>query len=358
MARVRPFLREDIPAMVALRGKAFRRARHATPEAMARYVERIFFDGPFADPDLPSLVYENDAGRLAGFLGVTRRRMRYRGEPILAAASTQLMVDPETRSLAAAELLRRYLAGPQQFSVADTSNAPSRKLWEAMGGSTALGHSLYWQRPLRPLRDSLTRSTAPVAARLAGRIGGPLVGLIDRMLASRRSGRWSLPVTESPGATLDGPALAALLPAMAAERPLLPAYEPSEAAWLLDCLAERKPAVLRGATVPGPDGKPAGWFLYLSQNGIAGSVITLGAAPGQAGAVYAACFADAWRQGLTRLEGRLDPLWADEVASCQCSITRQGPWTLVHSPRPEILRTALEGRAFISRLDGEWWMDF
>jgi len=33
-------------------------------------------------------------------------------------------------------------------------------------------------------------------------------------------------------------------------------------------------------------------------------------------------------------------------------------WTLVHSPRPEILHAIERGDALLSHLDGEWWLSF
>src|SRR5882724_1865475 len=79
--RLRPFHPDDIPAIVALRRRAFRFGQRTTPVALAAYCEEIFCRNPWRDPDLPSLVYEDDEGVLAGFLGVVPRPMWYRGAP-------------------------------------------------------------------------------------------------------------------------------------------------------------------------------------------------------------------------------------------------------------------------------------
>jgi hypothetical protein len=39
-------------------------------------------------------------------------------------------------------------------------------------------------------------------------------------------------------------------------------------------------------------------------------------------------------------------------------LQRDGPWALVHSPRPELVAAIQRGEAFLSRLEGEWWMSF
>src|SRR5438046_196924 len=46
---------------------------------MTAYFERIFFQNPWVDADLPSLVYEDETGRVGGFVGVVPRRMLFLG---------------------------------------------------------------------------------------------------------------------------------------------------------------------------------------------------------------------------------------------------------------------------------------
>jgi len=47
-----------------------------------------------------------------------------------------------------------------------------------------------------------------------------------------------------------------------------------------------------------------------------------------------------------------------ELAALGCGFGRDGPWVLIHSRRPEILPAVERGDAFLSRLDGEWWLSF
>ena len=56
--------------------------------------------------------------------------------------------------------------------------------------------------------------------------------------------------------------------------------------------------------------------------------------------------------------GRAEPSMLPLFESERYSIRYQRPWTLVYSRRPEILRTIERGEAFITRLDGEWWLSF
>src|SRR6266487_3188634 len=86
--RIRTLERGDIPQLVVLSQQAFQRRERVGTDAMTAYFERIFFQNPWVDADLPSLVYEDKTGRVGGFVGVVPRRMLFRGEPIRVAVTT------------------------------------------------------------------------------------------------------------------------------------------------------------------------------------------------------------------------------------------------------------------------------
>jgi len=131
--RIRTLERGDIPQLVALTHEAFLDSERAG-DSMAAYFERIFFHNPWIDPDLPSLVYEDKAGRVGGFVGVVPRRMMFRGEGIRVAVTTQLVVAPRYGGQVGRRLLRQVLSGPQELSITDDANDAARRLWEGLGG--------------------------------------------------------------------------------------------------------------------------------------------------------------------------------------------------------------------------------
>src|SRR5256712_9223051 len=104
-------MRSDIPHLVALSQQAFHRRERVGAEDLAAYFERIFFHNPWVDADLPSLVYEDETGRVGGFVGVVPRRMLFRGEPIRVAVTTQLMVAPRDGGRVRRRLMEQVLAG-------------------------------------------------------------------------------------------------------------------------------------------------------------------------------------------------------------------------------------------------------
>src|SRR6266480_5150827 len=107
--RIRTLERGDIPQLVALSQQAFQRRERVGADAMTAYFERIFFQNPWVDADLPSLVYEDETGRVGGFVGVVPRRMLFRGEPIRVAVTTQLMVAPRYGGQVGRRLMSRLL---------------------------------------------------------------------------------------------------------------------------------------------------------------------------------------------------------------------------------------------------------
>src|SRR5262249_29550852 len=119
--------------------------------------DEIFLRNPWRGENLPSLVCEDKDGSILGFIGVTPRRMTINGRPILAAVSAHLMVEPGRRAgLAGVQLLRQFLSGPQQLSIADFANDLGRTVWDGIGGKMSYIHSLQWIKTLRPSARALT----------------------------------------------------------------------------------------------------------------------------------------------------------------------------------------------------------
>src|SRR5207247_934909 len=152
------------------------------------YFTRVFLDNPSRDVRLSSLVCEEGGGRIVGFLGVVPRGMSMNGERLLAAISSQFVVDPAGQAgLVAVRLAKAFLDGPQDLSISDEATDVSRRIWEGLGGTTSLLHSLHWTRPLRPARLalSLLRNRGRVAPFAVA--AGPLARIVGA-LATRIPG--------------------------------------------------------------------------------------------------------------------------------------------------------------------------
>src|SRR6185369_3355824 len=152
--RVRSFIADDVPQVAELHRRLYRANEQPSPELEHSYrgfFQDVYLNNPWYDERLGPLVCEDGGGKIIGFLGVMPRPMRMGGRTIRAAVSSMWMVDPNHRAgLAAVQLLKAFLSGPQDLSYADESTGPSRKLWERLGGTTSLLYSMHWVRPLRP----------------------------------------------------------------------------------------------------------------------------------------------------------------------------------------------------------------
>jgi hypothetical protein len=94
------------------------------------------------------------------------------------------------------------------------------------------------------------------------------------------------------------------------------------------------------------------------QAGGVSEVIRVAAREGSFGLVLEWLLADAWRHGAVAVRERLDPRHVQELSDRHCWLRREGPWTLVHSNNAEVAAALQESGAFLSRLEGEWWLRF
>src|SRR5262249_8440498 len=175
MNPVRPFTKKDIPQVIELFQKVFFNNGQKAPSLpkLEAYFEEMFFHNPWTrggttewtgegteesaeestEEKITSLVYEASDSAIIGFIGIIPRRMLLHGRPIRAATSMHFMVEPGSRStLAGVQLLKTFFSGPQDLSLTDSGGAVGRKIWEGLGGATALAYSINWMRLLRPSR--------------------------------------------------------------------------------------------------------------------------------------------------------------------------------------------------------------
>jgi len=353
MGSIRPFAPDDIPAVVALRRKAFQHSAHPTAEALSDYLEEVFFRNPWRDAALGSLVYVDAQGRIVGFLGVVPRQATFQGQPIRVAVGTQLMVDRDARGLASFELMKAFLSGPQDLAFSDVANDLSRRMWEALGGGPSLLQSLHWTQPLRRGRFY----TGLLAQRLRVRGLGwglrPLSWAVDALAGGWASahGLEEVPLTPT--------LMAAHLPELLGHVKLRPRYDEGSLRWLLDHLVTTgRRGELHRVAVRSADGALAGWYAYFDNADGVGQVVQVAARRDRSGDVLHCLFHHAWRQRLVALAGRVEPGLLSALGASGALLSRDGPWVLVQSRRPEVLAAVHRGDAFLSRLDGEWWMSF
>ncbi|HEY1268923.1 MAG TPA: hypothetical protein VGH16_16825 [Candidatus Binatia bacterium] len=361
MSGIREFRREDIPDVAKLWLRVFRSYDGAAPAALSDYFEDIFFNSPWQDRKLPSLVYEDDASGPLAFLGVMPRKMVFRDQPVTVAVATQLAEDERARSAyAAVKLVKAYFSGPQDLSYSDGANDSSERLWRASGGDVALLYSLNWTRVLRPAQYARVllergKSSVPFAKML------PSASLMfdALVLRSRLAVYWKPEViqtgpVEEPGDEI----LLSCIRQFSADRGLRPEYDLETFRWLLKRADEKRMyGKLRKRVLRESNGEVAGWYLYYVEPGRVSEVLEFGGRPKSISKVLSHLIADAWNQGAVAISGEMEPRYARELGKERCQFVWTGG-VLAQSRNAAILQAVQLGDAFLSRLEGEWWARF
>ncbi|HYU08084.1 MAG TPA: GNAT family N-acetyltransferase [Gemmatimonadales bacterium] len=356
MEAIRTFRRDDIPQVAELFATTFMHNGTSASSGLDRYFERVFFESPLDEEDLPSFVYLDASGSIAGFIGVQPRRLRLRGRRLRAAVATKLMVAPRARgSFAAVRLVSRVFAGPQDVLFSDLSNEAARAIFEGFGGVTVLPLSLQWQRPVRPARHSLSWLHARGVPGVITHGLRPLGSLADAVVARLSTRRFRDLFAGYAVEDLPVDLLAQRFDELCSDRALRPEYDERSLHWLLNVAEQNQPdRVLRRRVVRDARGEVVGWFLYYLAPGGESEVVQLVARKGAGEAVFHALLDDAWRGGTVMLTGRLEPRLVREMSALHCYFRQGGHWTLAHAKQPDVLEAILSGNAFLSRLEGEW----
>ncbi len=359
MNRIRAFAPEDIPEVAHLWLKVFRHTDQTPPESVTSYFQQVFFDHPWP-ASIPSLVSLSRNGRIIGFIGVLPRPMTFGGAPLRAAVSTQLMVDPESREpLAAIQLTKALIAGPQDLTYTDGSNEISARLWERAGGEVVPLKSLEWMRILRPTRFFSDVLKDRTGWKLLASIAKPLLRATDAGLKRLSLGSSRLPPSTLTSEPATAKTILDCLDAFTAENSLRPIYDEKSIAWLLPMAARKtKAGNLQTTVLRDASGNLAGWYLYYLMPRGTSQVLQIGARKNQVGNVIDHLFQHAWAGGSLAVRGQLEPRMMLEMSDRFGRFRCFSRGVLLHTENTDVRLAVHRGDAFLSRLEGEWWLQF
>jgi len=328
--------------------------------SLEQYFEDVFFFSPWSHQDLPSLVYE-DKGEVVGFLGVLPRRMQFSGTTVSVAVASQLMIDPrKPRPFASLELVRRFFAGPQDLSFSDGANEAGQDLWECAGGRVAELYSPVWTRVLRPAQYSMAlchgrRLFYPLPKALS-----PLCRAVDGVVTRVRSSPYRFPAPDhgTVEKIADPDVLLDCVREFSANRTLRPEYDISSFRWLIRHAHEQKThGDMQMEIVRGGNGEILGSYVYYVKAGGTAQTLQFAGKPRHRARVIEHLFYRAHQQGALAVSGQSEPAFVRYLAKNRCIFT----WSsgvLIHSRNEKLLNAIYQGDAFLSRLEGEWWMRF
>jgi hypothetical protein len=351
---IRPFERGDVAEVASLYEHVIRSGSRTPAPGLARYFERTLLDHPWFDHEIPSLVYEDHGGKIAGFVGSHVRRMRLDNRLIRVACGGELIVDPLARRQAAGmHLIRAYHEGPQDVTVTDGATGGVRRLLEFCGSEVSYPRSLLWTRILRPawfIGNHLLRKFG--MPRLAEGLG-PALGALD-LLGLKRLLRPPAPQAEAEPLTVQ--LLLANLPSLATWLRCYPAYDESFLEWLFrEMAAVTSRGSLIRTLVRSPRGEALGWYLYYLKAGAISEVMQVAAKARAAEPVLDHLFHHAYTHGAMAVRGRLEPELVAPLSARHC-IFRWDGGTLIHTRTPALMAILLSRQCLLTRMDGEWWM--
>jgi hypothetical protein len=353
---IRPLESGDVARVAELHEQVMPKAG-LPPGELREQLARLLLWHPWRTDAIPSLVYEDDDGRVVGCIGVMPRPMLLGGRPITAAISHSFIVEPGSRALLVAlKLAQAYLAGPQDLSLAEGS-AASRRIWESAGGSVSLLYGLGWTRPLQPGRYVLSFLRRRGLGRALEWALAPACRLIDAIapLASRS---FRLAPPADAGEELDAETLCTCVARFSQGRSLRPRYEAGACRWLIETLAGKAGrGHLYRVVVRDAAHEPVGWYLYYLAGGGSAAVVQVGAKEGCGGRVLDHLCHHARAHGAIAVAGQVDPALFQALASRDCLFHHDGgSWFLVHSRHADVLQAIHRGDAFLTRLEAEWWI--
>jgi hypothetical protein len=357
---IRPFREGDIGQTAELHRSVFATAPAMSPgllDLYHAYFREVFLSHPRQHEDLPSLIYE-EGGKVVGFAGSVPRPMRIRGRPVLARLTSQFAVDPRRRGMAGVKILQTILNGPQDLTIADESNTPSRTIWEAVGGHTARLQSLIWIYPFRPCSVALSvmAGRGGAAGALAG-ISAPAARFLDWFTARIGVNPFAPVESRLAGHEMDSETLLASL-SSGLDQSLQPVHDRHSLEWALGRAARfQGRGTLRKVIVKSKKPETAGWYVSYSNPGGVEDVLQISAKPATARDVFDHLLHEAHQRGATGVRGRFDPVFMEAYVERRC-LMRCGPWVLVHSRNPELTRAFQDGDVFFTRLEGEWCLHF
>lgn len=355
MSRIRPIEPDDLPAVADLYELVIRSGRPQAAPELVRYLRRLTFDQPGADPELPSLVYDDPDEGIVGFIAAYPRHLVDGDQPLRMVCSGQLVAHPDARSRGVGALLmRKLLAGPQDVTVTDGATGEVRTMWERLGGMTNTAASIGWAHVVTP-----ARYRADAVARRLHRSRAPAPGMwraVDGVVRRVRSRDVADDGDAAPGSTRPLTVAAVLdeLPRLARAFPLRPAYDAELLTWLfheMDQVRSRGPLVRRA--VHDASGRCIGWYVAYLPSGDVAQVVQV--AGDDVAPVLDELLRDAADAGATAVEGRVDPYLYPALRARGCRF-RPTTWSLVHARDPAVVASIMGGRALLTRLDGEWWM--
>ncbi len=248
----------------------------------------------------------------------------------------------------------------QDLTFANLANDGPRTILVMLGSTVAKLYSLYWTRPLRPARFALQGWGAYGMSHKFNRAVRPFSTLADLYLVKSASSPYKMTLSAEISESIDARRLCELHARFIRKYSIAPANSEADLDWLICQLTDqlRPNETLRIKEVKNGKGGPVGWFAYVVRTGAGANVVQIGGNPRNIDRVLAVLFREAYQDRAVYVSGRLQPEFLAYFSGEPIFFNRRGPWACSNSKRHELTAAVLEGKSWLTRLEGEWWMGF
>lgn len=351
--RVRPMRVDDIPAVRALFTQVFRPKSTSNSESFDQYFRHVFFENPYYDADLCSIVHEDSKGEIDSTLCVLPIPYHVDGKIVMGRLLCAYMMRPGGSPRGAAELTLTLRSRPNDFSFSDSAAPVSTRHFSAVGGITLDTHGLAWTRIFRGA-SYVAQFVAERRAALRGWPAAKVGKLLDALVPIpklRNSTNGKLAVREIDQGEAIG-LIRQLLPTYDA----YPAWTEQDLQWVLNLARDNRAAgELRFCAVSGKGDEPVGFFCYYARaNGIA-EVLSVLALKTREQAVVEVMLSHLQEAGHIAAQGRADPRFLGALSQQSVMFFRLKANVCVVTANPGVVNALDHNDIFIGGLAGESW---
>ncbi|MEJ5900878.1 hypothetical protein [Ochrobactrum teleogrylli] len=344
---------DDIPAVRDLFRQVFRPEATSNDESFDRYFQQVFFENPYYDADLCSIVHEDSKGEIDSTLCVLPIPYHVDGKIVMGRLLCAYMMRPGSSPRGAAELTLTLRSRRNDFSFSDSAAPVSTRHFSAVGGITLDTHGLAWTRIFRAA-SYVAQFVAERRAALRGWPATKVGQLLDPLvplpkLRTFTNGKLTVQDIEQSDAI---GLIRHFLPTYDA----YPAWTEQDLHWVLNLARDNRAAgALRSCSVSGTSGEPVGFFCYYARpNGIA-EVLSILAPKNREQAVVEVMLSHLQEAGHIAAQGRADPHFLGALSQQSVMFFRLKANVCVVTANPDVLNALDHNDIFVGGLAGESW---
>lgn len=351
--RVRAMNTNDIPAVRTLFQQVFRPHSKSCNENFDKYFQKFFFENPYYDPAIGSVIHEDERGEIDSALSVLPIPYKANGQTIMGRLLCAFMMKPEVSPRGAAELTLTLRPSEKILNFSDSAAPVSLRHFEAIGGVTLSTHGLGWTRVFQAASyvASYVAERRPIldgwATNSVGKMLNPLFPLPPiKKTAKSRTNVKEIAQEEA----------IALVPGLLESYSAHPAWTESDINWLFQMAIDNQAAgTLRFCAINDHTGSPSGFFFYYSRSNGMAEVLNIIAKIGTEKHAVDAMLLHLQDEGHIAAQGRVDPRYLNALSQQSIMFFRLKANVCVVTASADMLNAIHRNDIFIGGLAGESW---